>query len=97
LQKLRRRLWSSAAGQEALNGAFLWRQLNKVVVLKKNVRAKGDDAFINMLSRIREGRSWNNQKPHTHLQAGNGKNYTQSDYEVLLSRRLTLLAKQIRE
>lgn len=93
VEQLNANVAQTPKGQEALNGAFLWRQLNKVVVLKKNVRAKGDDAFINMLSRIREGRSWNNQKPHTHLQAGNGKNYTQSDYEVLLSRRLTLLAK----
>ena len=39
-------------GQGALNGAFLWRQLNKVVILKKNERAKTDMPFVNLLSRV---------------------------------------------
>ncbi|KAG2148940.1 hypothetical protein DEU56DRAFT_729783 [Suillus clintonianus] len=40
-------------GQTALHGAFLWRQVDVVVELKQNWRAKDDSEFIAMLSRIR--------------------------------------------
>jgi DNA replication protein DnaC len=74
------------AGQGVLNGAFLWRQLNKVVELKDNMRAKGDEHFINMLSRIRCGNAWDGISNMTKGQVGLGQNYGISDYEVLLAR-----------
>lgn len=40
----------------ALHGAFLWRQVDVVVELKQNWRAKDDEAFIEMLNRIRLGK-----------------------------------------
>ncbi|KAG2738980.1 hypothetical protein P692DRAFT_201730298 [Suillus brevipes Sb2] len=43
-------------GQTALHGAFLWRQVDVVVELKQNWRAKDDEAFIEMLNRIRLGK-----------------------------------------
>ena len=81
-------------GQGALNGAFLWRQVNKVIILKKNERAKKDPRFINLLSRVREGRAWDGHKKKDTMQEGSGDNYTSSDYETLLGRRLHLLAKK---
>ena len=42
-------------GQAALHGAYLWRQVNQVVELRKNFRAAGDPRFINLLQRIQAG------------------------------------------
>jgi ATP-dependent DNA helicase PIF1 len=79
-------------GQGALNGTFLWRQINKVVILKKNIKAEGDQPFINMLTRIRKGCAWNGVSSDKSL-LDNKNNYEVSDYETLLSRRLPILAK----
>jgi hypothetical protein len=57
-----------------------------VVELKSNIRAKHDQPFINLLARIRQGNAWNGIKPKTEAQIGTGKNYTESDYQILLSR-----------
>lgn len=81
-------------GQAALNGAFLWRQINKVVILKRNVRAQGDKPFINLLARIRNGEAWNGRGMMSQLQKGTGENYDESDYEVLLKRHLNILANK---
>ncbi|KAG2155405.1 hypothetical protein DEU56DRAFT_693837, partial [Suillus clintonianus] len=43
-------------GQTALHGAFLWRQVDVVIELKQNWRAKDDAGFIAMLNRIRLGK-----------------------------------------
>ena len=83
----------SAIGQGALNGAFLWRQINKVVILQKNEHAKTDPKFINLLARIRKGIAWNGETNHTPRQRQDGDNYALSDYETLLTRRLPLLIK----
>jgi hypothetical protein len=83
----------NSTGQGALNGAFWWRQLNKVVVLKKNLHAKNDNPFVNLLSRVCEGRAWNGHKDMSDTQVGTGENYIVSDYENLLSRRLQVLVQ----
>lgn len=43
-------------GQSALHGAFLWCQIDVVVELKQNWRARDDAAFVEMLNRIRLGK-----------------------------------------
>jgi hypothetical protein len=86
VNKIKANISETNSGQESLNGAFLWRQLNKAVELKSNIRAKHDQPFINLLVRIRQGNSWNGIKGKTDAQIGTGKNYTESDYQVLLSR-----------
>ncbi|KAI0067151.1 hypothetical protein BV25DRAFT_1784562, partial [Artomyces pyxidatus] len=40
--------------QTALHGALLWRQVNMVVSLKKNMRQAGDPAYAGVVGRIRE-------------------------------------------
>jgi hypothetical protein len=64
----------SAIGQGALNGAFLWHQINKVVILQKNECAKTDPKFINLLAHIREDVAWNGEANRTSQQRGNGNN-----------------------
>lgn len=46
-------------GVNSLNGAFLWRQVNTVVVLKVNVRQKDDGVYAEFLKRLRTGSCWN--------------------------------------
>ena len=76
-----------------LNGAFLWRQLNKVVVLKKNLHVKNNNPFVNLLSCVCEGQAWNGHKDMSDTQVGTGENYIVSDYETLLSRCLQVLVQ----
>jgi len=73
---------------------FLWQQLNKVIELKDNVRAKGDENFINMLSRIRSGNAWDRISHMTEEQIGLGENYNISDYKALLARQLQVITKK---
>jgi hypothetical protein len=54
--------------------------------IKEELRAKNDPQFANLLSHVREGRAWNGQQNMDNLQKGAGKNYTELDYETLLSR-----------
>jgi hypothetical protein len=44
-------------GQTALHGAFLWRQVDTVIELKQNWRAKDDAPFVDMLNRIWMGKA----------------------------------------
>ncbi|KAG1839204.1 hypothetical protein DFJ58DRAFT_667900, partial [Suillus subalutaceus] len=44
-------------GQTALHGAFLWRQVNTVVELKQNWRAREDAPYIDLLNRICVGQA----------------------------------------
>ena len=55
------------------------------------MRAKGDERFINMLTCIRTGRTWNGISDLTAAQKGQGQNYDISDYQVLLGRCLHTL------
>jgi ATP-dependent DNA helicase PIF1 len=91
VKQLNTNITETPKGQEALNGAFLWRQINKVIILKNNERAKKDKPFINLLSRVREGCAWKNQKSSVMHQDKPEENYQMGDYETLLSRRLQLL------
>ena len=72
----------------ALHGAALWRQVSKVVELKKNFRAACDPKFVNLLSRIRSGIAWNGEGTLSLQQKGTGDNYSLSDYEILSNRLL---------
>ncbi|KAG2752525.1 hypothetical protein P692DRAFT_20698564, partial [Suillus brevipes Sb2] len=65
-------------GQTGLHGAFLWRQVDTVVELKKNWRAKDDAHFVQMLNRIRLGRARKFALDNDHP----------SDYEILKTRLL---------
>ncbi|EGN92826.1 hypothetical protein SERLA73DRAFT_65124, partial [Serpula lacrymans var. lacrymans S7.3] len=69
-------------GQSSLHGAFLWRQINKVVELKKNWCALGDLSFINLLQCIRLSCAWNDTTIMTDSQSGVGTNYSESDFDV---------------
>ncbi|KAG2744808.1 hypothetical protein P692DRAFT_20742685 [Suillus brevipes Sb2] len=69
----------TSKGQTALHGAFLWRQVDVVVELKQNWRAKDDAAFVDMLSRIRLGKVRKVAVDQQHL----------SDYDLLKTRLLT--------
>ena len=56
-----------------------------VIVSKKNLKAKNDNLFINLLSRVCEGRAWNGHKAMSDVLLGMGNNYIVSDYETLMS------------
>lgn len=44
------------AAIDALNGVYLWRLVNTVVILKKNHRQISDPAYAELLNRVREGK-----------------------------------------
>jgi hypothetical protein len=69
-------------GQGALHGAFLWRQVDTVVELHQNWRAKEDPQFVEMLNRIRVG-----QVRKFAIEVG-GTTHA-SDYDVLKTRLLS--------
>lgn len=96
VEKINSNVSQTTEGQEALNGAFLWRQINKVIILKKNVRVEGDRPFINLLSRIRSGNAWNGISEMSDVQSGCGENYNKPDYNILLDRRLQMLVNKER-
>ncbi|KAJ6622838.1 hypothetical protein B0H10DRAFT_1787476 [Mycena sp. CBHHK59/15] len=81
-------------GQLALFGAWMWRLVNNVVILRKNWRALSDPAYTNLLSRIHVGLAWNGFGFMSEKQAGVGINYTQSDFQTLLDRCLQCLSKE---
>ena len=62
-------------GTTSLMGAYLWRQVKTVVLLKLNHRQAGDNAYAELLSRVRKGEA----KVPT---PGNGTN----DYDTLRTR-----------
>lgn len=72
-------------GVSTLNGAYLWRQVDKVVILKKNVRQEGDPVYSKLLNRVRIGKS------HSTAAAKQGGSTTRdlSDLDVLRSRQLS--------
>ncbi|KAJ7652650.1 hypothetical protein DFH06DRAFT_995050 [Mycena polygramma] len=84
-------------GQSALIGAYLWRTVKKVVILRKNWRAQTDPRFTNLLARIREGIAWDGRQPMTAKQRGTGANYVVSDYETIQARQFHLLPKSDQE
>lgn len=86
-----------SVGQSALQGASLWRQIQDVVELKQNFRAKEDPEFVNLLSRVRSGCAWNGKDSMTEEQLGTGRNYTISDYDVLRKRQLSVLKEECPE
>lgn len=80
-------------GQTALHGAYLWRQIDTVVQLRKNLRHQTDPRFSNLLQRVRFGKAWQGLSPHSPEQIGSGDNYNISDYRVLLNRSLDHLRR----
>ncbi|KAG1807361.1 P-loop containing nucleoside triphosphate hydrolase protein [Suillus variegatus] len=77
----------SIKGQGALHGAFLWRQVDTVVELKQNWRAKDDAPFVDMLNRIRIGKACK-------LASNTGQ---ASDYDILKTRLLSELKRSAPE
>ncbi|KAG2091993.1 uncharacterized protein F5147DRAFT_586032 [Suillus discolor] len=67
--------------QTALYGAFLWRQIDTVVELKKNWRAHEDPMFVALLERVRKGVAHRVPVPGVVL----------SDYDILKTRLLSHL------
>lgn len=47
---------STSSGQDVVMGKLLWLSFNVVVILREVMRQKGDQAFIDLLSRLREGK-----------------------------------------
>jgi ATP-dependent DNA helicase PIF1 len=76
----------TVGGQSALIGAYLWRMVRDVVILRKNWRAQTDPRFINLLARVREGIAWDGRGSMTPKQLGNGENYGVSDFVTLEGR-----------
>ncbi|KAJ7881840.1 hypothetical protein B0H13DRAFT_2235519 [Mycena leptocephala] len=81
----------SLDGQTSLVGAFIWRSIRNVIILRKNWRAQHDPKFINLLARVREGLAWDARVPMTPKQTGTGPNYSISDYETFRSREYHML------
>jgi hypothetical protein len=75
IKKLSPNVRDTEEGQSSLHGVFLWRQVNRVVELKKNWRAEEDPEFVNLLQRIRSGIAWKGLGPMTPAQTGTGENY----------------------
>lgn len=65
-----------------LNGAFLWRQVNKVVILKQNRCQKNDRGYSQLLDRIRVGRSYQTMMRKT-----------DADVDILRDRQLSHIAQ----
>ncbi|KAJ7126129.1 hypothetical protein C8R44DRAFT_618505 [Mycena epipterygia] len=76
-------------GVDALYGAWIWRQVQKVVILRKNWRAATDPEYTNLLARIRLGVAWDGKSNMTQQQKGDGINFHQSDFKTIHSRQLT--------
>lgn len=96
VKKLSPNVAQTTYGQGALHGACLWRQINTVVELKMNWRAKKDPEFVNLLARVRAGIAWDGLNPMTKEQVGDGRNYDLSDYKVICGRQIQLLKAQDR-
>jgi hypothetical protein len=94
VKKLSPNMKETELGQTAICGTFLWNQLNKVVILKKNQRASKDPEFANMLARIRLGIAWDGYKTMSEEQRMNDVNYECSDYATLKKRELRSIVKE---
>jgi ATP-dependent DNA helicase PIF1 len=73
-------------GVSALNGAFLWRQVNLVVQLVKNQRHEKDPEYAEFLDRMRKGECI--QRYHHPMPFG-----PESDLDYLRSRELSAIAR----
>ncbi|KAJ7286217.1 hypothetical protein C8J57DRAFT_1216440 [Mycena rebaudengoi] len=82
----------TAAGQESVYGAWLWRMVTEVVILRKNWRALSDPEYTNLLARVRLGLAYSGYGRMSRAQVGVGSNYSCSDYRTLQSRRLQRLS-----
>ncbi|KAJ7088874.1 hypothetical protein B0H15DRAFT_780400 [Mycena belliarum] len=78
----------TCTGIDALYGAWIWREFKKVVILRKNFRARSDPQYTNLLARIRMGSAWDGRTRMTETQAGTGPNFTSSDYDTIRQRQL---------
>ncbi|KAK7038369.1 PIF1-like helicase-domain-containing protein [Favolaschia claudopus] len=87
----------TCTGVNALYGAWIWREIKKVVILRKNFRAQQDPEYTNLLARVRLGMAWDGMTSMTELQQGNGRNYKDSDFITLHNRQLQGLSKQDRK
>jgi hypothetical protein len=94
VKKLNPNLKETELGQTALCGTFLWNQLNKVVILKKNQRASKDPQFANLLARIRLGIAWDGYNEMSKEQRMDDANYKSSDYTTLKKREMRLIAQE---
>lgn len=85
------------AGQAVFYGAYLWRLVNVIVELKKNWRAIGDPAFVNLLNRVRSGNCWDGRKWMTEEQLGTGAGFNDTDFDVINHWRLRYLELHLPE
>ena len=88
VQKLTATVTDTPSGQSALHGACLWRQVNTVVILRKNWRARHDVPYINLLEQVRKGIGWTTKTELNDEQSGVGGNYQESDYDTLRGRQI---------
>lgn len=79
---------SSEHGVKSLTGAYLWRQVNHVVILRKNVRQTNDPCYSNLLLRVREGKCILTADQLSHFAHGPCPNVQMSDFSILRSRLL---------
>jgi ATP-dependent DNA helicase PIF1 len=79
----------STGGQLAVYGAYLWRQIDRVIELKKNMRQSGDTHYAALLNRIRLGLAFDG----VNCRSSDDDYYDGSDYEVINSRCLRTLAE----
>jgi ATP-dependent DNA helicase PIF1 len=79
------------AGQSALHGAYLWRQVNKVVELRQNWCAHTDPAFVALLGCVRLGNAWDSSQENKG-ERNDGVDYSESDYIILNKQRIQYLA-----
>ncbi|KAJ7086499.1 hypothetical protein C8R44DRAFT_650805 [Mycena epipterygia] len=88
VDKLTANVKETPNGVNALYGAWIWREVQNVVILRKNFRARNDPEYTNLLSRIRLGIAWDGRSPMTTAQRGDDRNFAQSDFKTLHSRQL---------
>lgn len=87
VDRLTPQIAQNVEGQSALHGAFLWRSVDKVVLLKKNMRAIGDPLYTAVLERVRMGIT--NQ-----VVSSDFRGVGLSDYDVLKRRMLSTLSRE---
>lgn len=80
VEKLIPSITQTLDGQSALHGAYLWRSIDKVVLLKKNMRSIRDPKYTALLERVRLGNVCLGQS-----------DLEQQDYDVLLERMIGTL------
>ncbi|KAJ7687295.1 hypothetical protein B0H17DRAFT_939605 [Mycena rosella] len=78
----------SSNGVVALYGTWIWRQVTKVVILRKNFRARTDPEYTNLLARVRLGIAWDGVLNMTAHQKGDSKNYPWSDFKTIQAQQL---------